>query len=715
MGSASIQPLHVVDATAKQELLEAMLGADDVVGCVERSLAWLAEHAGVSHAICALADVERGELIGVGGYRVTPAQIEKVTTGLGDTAEPWIQAMGSRTPRFFRSRPEEKAERARAEQPFGRSAYWAFPLGASKAADRPAQGLLLLVLSGEPTADFTWAADVLAKRLRSVRARQTQTEGESQLHRERSLLHAIINAVADPLLLTNSQGRLLIANGHAEALFSTAADQSEGRRRAVELNNMFLSAALWRIAVGSTEVAPQELPLVDPADGSDLLFELLGTVVHDPREGTGIVSVLRNVTDLRRATDELAENYRRIRMAEAEVRSERDRLDLIIDSVADPIMVSDNAGKVTLMNPPAERLFTAQPDSDEAAQRRVRTNDANFSSFISGLLSAGGDVRRRGEMSLTDVVTGTALPVEAIAGKMLSDSGELIAVVTILHDRSEALERSRLYEQVKRASDDLEAKVVSATAELARQNELLRRQAVELEQASALKSQFLANMSHEFRTPLNAILGYTSLLLDGVSGTLTAGQRKSLERISSNGRHLVGIISEILDLTRIEAGRMPLQPTRFTLPELVAEVMAEMDPIIARSKLTVSSHVSPRVGPIRSDRQKVKQIVLNLLSNALKFTPKGSVTIRVDRGGGQKTVAIAVADTGIGINPADREKIFEDFRQVDSTVARPYGGTGLGLSICRRLSRMLGGRIDLESELGRGSVFTLVVSTSLHK
>jgi len=298
---------------------------------------------------------------------------------------------------------------------------------------------------------------------------------------------------------------------------------------------------------------------------------------------------------------------------------------------------------------------------------------------------------------------------------VLSEFGELIAVVTILHDRSEALERSQLYEQVKRASDELEAKVVSATAELGRQNELLRRQAVELEQASALKSQFLANMSHEFRTPLNAILGYTSLLLDGVSGTLTAGQRKSLERISSNGRHLVGIISEILDLTRIEAGRMPLRLTRFTLPELIAEVIAEMDPIIARAKLAVTSHVSPKVGPIRSDRQKIKQIVLNLLSNALKFTPKGSVMIRVERGDADKTVAIAVADTGIGINLADREKIFEDFRQVDSTVARPYGGTGLGLSICRRLARMLGGRIDLESELGRGSVFTLVVATSLHK
>jgi len=135
-----------------------MLGADDVAGCVERSLAWLAEHAGVSHAICALADVERGELIGVGGHRVTPAQIEKVTVGLGEMAEPWIQAMGSRAPRFFRGRPEEKSDRVRVDHPFGRSAYWAFPLGTSKVAGRPAEGLLLLVLSGEPTADhiFVW-------------------------------------------------------------------------------------------------------------------------------------------------------------------------------------------------------------------------------------------------------------------------------------------------------------------------------------------------------------------------------------------------------------------------------------------------------------------------------------------------------------------------------------------------------------------------------
>src|SRR5260221_5886640 len=130
------------------------------------------------------------------------------------------------------------------------------------------------------------------------------------------------------------------------------------------------------------------------------------------------------------------------------------------------------------MNPPAERLFTGAPEADEQIQRRVRTNDARFSSFLAGLLSEAGDGRRRVDLSLTDLDTGNALPVEAIAGKVLSEVGELIALVTILHDHSEVLERARLYEQVKQASEALEAKVVEATAELARQNELLRRQAM---------------------------------------------------------------------------------------------------------------------------------------------------------------------------------------------------------------------------------------------
>jgi len=292
---------------------------------------------------------------------------------------------------------------------------------------------------------------------------------------------------------------------------------------------------------------------------------------------------------------------------------------------------------------------------------------------------------------------------------VLTETGELTAVVTILHDRREALERTRLYEQLQKASDELQARVQSATAELATQNELLRRQAIELEQASRLKSQFLANMSHEFRTPLNAILGYTHMLLQGVAGELAAPIKRQLTRIDSNGRHLLTIINEILDITRIEAGKMPMQISEFDLNELVPEVMTELDPVIARSKLMVTTVLSPDVPRLVSDRQKVKQILVNLLSNALKFTHQGSIEIAVDFDPLVRLATIAVKDTGIGIAPEHHEKIFEDFRQVDDSPSRQYGGTGLGLAICRRLANSLGGRITLQSRVGRGSIFTLTI------
>src|SRR5436853_1437767 len=309
----------------------------------------------------------------------------------------------------------------------------------------------------------------------------------------------------------------------------------------------------------------------------------------------------------------------------------------------------------------------------------------------------------------TSPTSGEPMPVEAIAGKILSEHGELTAVVTILHDRREAIEKAKLYEQLKQASDELERRIQAATSDIAHQNELLRRQAIELEQASALKSQFLANMSHEFRTPLNAMLGYTSMLLQGVAGQLDAPVKRQLSRIESNGRHLLTIINEILDISRIEAGRMPLQLSTFRIPELVSEVKAELEPIIMRSKLAITLDLPKDLRPITSDRQKVKQILLNLLSNALKFTHHGGVTIAVRRHAKERTMILSVTDTGIGIAPADQDRVFEDFRQLDNSPTRAYGGTGLGLSICRRLAQMLDGRISVHSEIGKGSTFTLTL------
>jgi len=697
-------------AASRLELLEYYLvHNEDIAGCAQASVEWLGRYAGVKRSVCLAVDNEAGVLTGIAGYGVPGHEVDLFTWPLADTRDPLVATLGAAAPVVFRSgKVVEQFGRATPTTPLGAGPFTVIPLRGTQQGE--ALGLLLLRPWSGSSADVSWLATVLGQKVEQIRGRGSLTEDVRKLRRERALFFTIINSVTDPILLTDTEGRLIVANARAEKLFAASEEESEGLRRAVELNNMLFSAALSRTAVESPAAA-RELLLVDPSDGSDLLFEVLSTTVEDPREGTGIVSVLRNITDLRRATEQIEENYQRLRVLEAAARAERDRLNLIIDSVADPIIVTDPVGETVLMNAPAEELFTVAPEAPDSAERSVQSNDAHFSSFISGLLlgETGPGAIRRGEIVLVHPNSADWIPVEAIAGKVLTDSGELTAVVTILHDRREALERARLYEQLKLASDELQGRVQAATAELATQNELLRRQAIELEQASRLKSQFLANMSHEFRTPLNAILGYTHMLLQGVAGDLLPAVKRQLQRIDSNGKHLLTIINEILDITRIEAGKMPMQLSEFNVNELVPEVMAELDAVIARSKLTVTPHLSSEVPLVFSDRQKVKQIVVNLLSNALKFTHQGSIEINVEFDLGTHQASIVVTDTGIGIAAEHHERIFEDFRQVDDSPSRQYGGTGLGLAICRRLAMALGGRITLHSTVGQGSSFTLTL------
>jgi signal transduction histidine kinase len=202
------------------------------------------------------------------------------------------------------------------------------------------------------------------------------------------------------------------------------------------------------------------------------------------------------------------------------------------------------------------------------------------------------------------------------------------------------------------------------------------------------------------------------MLQQGVAGPIEGPVKRHLARVASNGQHLLSIINEILDISRIEAGRMPLQVSKFKVPDLIGEVIAELEPIIRRSKLEVSTDVPKDLKPIHSDRQKVKQILLNLLSNALKFTAQGSVKIAARAQHAPKSIAIAVTDTGIGIAPEDHARIFEDFKQLDNSPTRAYGGTGLGLSICKRLADIIGGDISVKSQLGKGSTFTLTLMHS---
>ncbi len=235
----------------------------------------------------------------------------------------------------------------------------------------------------------------------------------------------------------------------------------------------------------------------------------------------------------------------------------------------------------------------------------------------------------------------------------------------------------------------------------------IQEQSRQLELASQHKSQFLANMSHELRTPLNAILGYTEMMADGLYGELGEKAKGVLERVQANGRHLLGLINDVLDLSKIEAGQLKLSIDNYSLPAVVQQVLSATESLARNKSLQLTATIAEAMPAGRGDERRLTQVLLNLVGNAIKFTDKGSVTIRALAEGGR--FEIAVVDTGPGIKPEDRARIFEEFQQVDDTNTRKKGGTGLGLAISRRIVEMHGGRIEVDSAVGQGSTFRVII------
>jgi len=258
-----------------------------------------------------------------------------------------------------------------------------------------------------------------------------------------------------------------------------------------------------------------------------------------------------------------------------------------------------------------------------------------------------------------------------------------------------------LYQSVIRELDDQKRL-------LSEKNRTLEHLYEALEAASRHKSEFLANMSHELRTPLNAIIGFSEVLLERMFGEVNAKQVEYLEDILSSGRHLLSLINEILDLSKVEAGRMELEIAVFDLPQALESALTLVRERATRRGLTLDLSLDERLGTFVGDERKIRQVVLNLLSNAVKFTPEGGrVGVAATLANG--AVQIAVTDTGIGIAPEDQEAIFEEFRQVGGDYSQKREGTGLGLTLAKKFVELHGGTIWVKSEVGRGSTFTFTL------
>jgi PAS domain S-box-containing protein len=375
-----------------------------------------------------------------------------------------------------------------------------------------------------------------------------------------------------------------------------------------------------------------------------------------------------------------------------------------------------------------------QSDTEIAALGHQARELAQASEYARSLIEASLDsfVTISGQGKITDVneasVQATGVPREQLIGTDFSDyftepdrardGYEQVFSLSFVRDYPLAIRHTsgRITEVLYNASvyRDDKGQVLGVFA-VARDVTERKRFERSLQEASRMKSEFLANMSHELRTPLNGIIGFAEFLVDGKPGPLNAKQKEYLGDVLNSGRHLLQLINDVLDLAKVEAGKMELNPEPFALAQAIAEVCAVAKPLAQKKAIQITLDVAAQLGQVTLDQQKLKQVLYNLISNAVKFTDDGGkVNIRAEPVGADR-FTLAVKDTGIGIKPDDIQRLFHEFEQLESGAARRYEGTGLGLALTRKIVELQGGVISVQSEIGTGSVFSVVLPLAIRK
>jgi signal transduction histidine kinase len=651
---------------------------------------------GYRRAVVALYDPARGTLRGTVGLNVPDALVESIEIPLSEVDSPLIIALREGVPLRV---DDTRAQSHLREDALGlllememerfavvplRGGSEQFGLATWQGRDVPAVGVV--ILSKDETisdADIerlmpfaTQAGTAL------VRASETERLKDSREQHavEKEWLFWMVNGFADPVILTDANNDIILENLRAETLFKASQDDSEGKRRAISMNNFLFTAALStaKLEQNAAGRSARDLTLIDPIEGTELLFEMRTLPATNYFNGArGTVCVLTNITDLRHATEQVTQNVHRLQSAEEEIRLERDRLNLIMRSVPNPIILLDIVNQPILMNHEALRMFQASPlDSHRSRRAQICiSNETKFTSFVSQLRldPAQG---MSGEIVLTDPDTREQLSMSVTSTEVRDEMGAVAATVSVMQDvsRLRELERRRL-EQILFDSEKL-----AATGRLA------------------------ASIAHEINNPLEAIKNALYLLSNKIAAD--DPNAKFLQIATKETDRVSRILRQMLGFYRAPK----MEPT--DINRLIEESEALVEKHLRQNRVKLENDLDPSLPPVIASADQLKQVLLNLMLNALQAMPDGgtiSVSTHFSHGADPEflmsdSVHIQVRDTGKGIAEEHLPHIFEPFFST-----KDAKGTGLGLWVSQGIVQAHGGSIKLRSREGRGTTFSVAL------